>query len=65
MAEAELVYREDLRRWPDNGWSLFGLAESLEAQGKKQEAAAIRKTFDSVWGSAAVKLTSSCFCEAR
>ena len=25
-AEAEAVYREDLRRWPDNGWSLFGLA---------------------------------------
>ena len=32
-AQAESVYREDLRRWPDNGWSLHGLVASLEAQG--------------------------------
>ena len=34
FAEAEQVYREDLKRLPDNGWSLFGLAESLRAQKK-------------------------------
>ena len=33
-AEAEKVYREDLRRFPENGWSLFGLAQALRAQGK-------------------------------
>ena len=31
-ADAEAVYREDLKRFRENGWSLFGLAKSLEAQ---------------------------------
>lgn len=62
-AEAEKVYREDLRRWTDNGWSLFGLAASLEAQGKKAEAANVRAKFDEVWKRADVKLSSSCFCQ--
>ena len=38
-AEAEQVYREDLARLPDNGWSLYGLAESLRAQKKDPEEA--------------------------
>ena len=61
--EAEAVYREDLRRWPDNGWSLFGLAASLETQGKKAEAAAVRAKFDEIWKHADVKIPSSCFCQ--
>src|SRR4029450_10259834 len=32
--EAEQVYRDDLKRLPDNGWSLFGLSEALAAQQK-------------------------------
>ena len=40
--EAEQVYREDLRRNPGNGWSLFGLTRSLRAQGKTAEAGADR-----------------------
>lgn len=32
-AEAEQTYREDLTIYPENGWSLDGLARSLEAQG--------------------------------
>ncbi len=35
--EAEKVYREDLLWNPGNGWSLLGLYQSLEAQGKSQE----------------------------
>lgn len=61
--EAEAVYREDLRRWPDNGWSLFGLAASLETQGKKAEAAAVRAKFDEIWKHADVKIPSSCYCQ--
>ena len=30
------VYRDDLKRLPDNGWSLHGLAESLRAQKKER-----------------------------
>lgn len=61
-AEAEAVYREDLRRWPDNGWSLHGLATCLDAQGKKSEAGEFRTRFDEVWKRADVEITSSCFC---
>lgn len=32
--DAERVYREDLKKHPHNGWSLFGLNAALEAQGK-------------------------------
>jgi tetratricopeptide (TPR) repeat protein len=62
-AEAETVYREDLRRWPENGWSLYGLAACLEVQGKKSEAAQVRARFDEIWKHADVKITSSCFCQ--
>ncbi|HTK73767.1 MAG TPA: hypothetical protein VL371_00830 [Gemmataceae bacterium] len=64
-AEAEAVYRADLAQWPENGWSLFGLAASLEAQGKKDEAAAVRRKFDAVWKHADVTPPASCFCAAN
>lgn len=59
---AEVVYREDLRHWPDNGWSLHGLAASLEAQGKKDDAVMAKFQFAEVWKRADVKIPSSCFC---
>ena len=58
-AEAEAVYREDLRRNPENGWSLFGLAQSLRAQNKTVEAAAVDARFRRAWARADVTLTSS------
>jgi tetratricopeptide (TPR) repeat protein len=64
-SEAEAAYREDLQRWPDNGWSLFGLAESLAAQGKHDEAAKVREKFNTAWKHADVTLSSSCFCQCR
>jgi tetratricopeptide (TPR) repeat protein len=60
-AEAEAVYREDLKRFPENGWSLFGLAAALRAQGKSDEAAAVDKRFSKAWSAADVKLTASRF----
>jgi tetratricopeptide (TPR) repeat protein len=60
-AEAETVYREDLRRNPENGWSLFGLAQSLRAQGKGTEAAAVDGRFRRAWAQADVTLTASRF----
>lgn len=47
--EAEKVYREDLAIYPENGWSLKGLADSLEAQGKKSAAQEIQQRFASAW----------------
>ncbi len=59
--DAEQVYREDLRRNPGNGWSLYGLAESLRAQGKTAEAAQAEESFRKAWAQADVKLTASRF----
>ncbi len=48
-AEAEQVYRDDLKEFPKNGWALFGLHQSLIAQGKVAEAQEIKKQFDEAW----------------
>ncbi len=58
-AEAEVVYRKDLQQFPNNGWSLFGLAESLRAQGKMDEAADVQKQFEAAWQYADIRLTAS------
>jgi tetratricopeptide (TPR) repeat protein len=58
-AEAEAVYREDLRRNPENGWALFGLMKSLDV--RSQEAAAVKARFRKAWARADVKLTESRF----
>lgn len=59
--EAEAVYREDLRRNPENGWSLFGLGRSLRAQGKTGEAAAVDERFRRAWARADFGLTAARF----
>ena len=63
VAEAEAVYREDLDRLPENGWSLFGLSQSLHRQDKHEAAREVDARFRKVWSDADVKLTSSCFCQ--
>jgi tetratricopeptide (TPR) repeat protein len=57
--EAETVFWEDLRRNPENGWSLFGLEQALEAQGKTADAAAVAERFRKAWKDADVTLTSA------
>ena len=59
--EAEQVYRDDLNVHPQNGWSLYGLAKSLEAQGKLDESKAAQQEFEAAWADADVTLTSSRF----
>ncbi len=51
---AERVFREDLQRFPDNGWSLHGLALALEAQGRHGEAAEAAQRFRAVGAEADV-----------
>jgi hypothetical protein len=58
-ADAEKVYREDLRRHPNNGWALFGLSETLRARGNADAADAVRAQFQQAWIRADVKITSS------
>jgi hypothetical protein len=59
LEEAEATYRKDLEQYPRNGWSMFGLIESLEAQGK--DSTEIRDKFAILWAEADVTLTSSTF----
>jgi tetratricopeptide (TPR) repeat protein len=66
FAEAEQIYREDLVRLPENGWSLFGLAESLRQQQKNpDEVAALTEKFSKTWAKSDTKITTSCLCQAR
>ncbi len=62
-AEAEAVYREDLRRRPENGWALYGLIQALRAQGESRatDLAQTEARFQKAWATADVKLTSSRF----
>lgn len=62
FAEAEAVYREDLHYWPENGWSLFGLAEALKGQGKATEEKEVRKRFKAAWKNADTEIGASCLC---
>ncbi|HEY7819631.1 MAG TPA: hypothetical protein VIG29_15530 [Vicinamibacteria bacterium] len=57
--EAETIYWEDLRRNRENGWALYGLMKSLEAQNKTEQAALIKSRFEKAWSRADVKLDSS------
>lgn len=63
--EAERHYRDDLRRYPENGWSLHGLAECLARRGLTEEARVMRERFDRAWTKATVEIPGSCFCRNR
>jgi len=60
-AEAERVYREDLRRNPANGWSLYGLEAALRAQGRSDAAARVARELAAAWRHADVRLLASAF----
>jgi tetratricopeptide (TPR) repeat protein len=53
---AEQAFRQDLVRYPNNGWSLHGLAEALRAQGRTREADEVAAKFNRVWARADVSL---------
>ncbi|MQA28208.1 MAG: hypothetical protein GEU82_00005 [Luteitalea sp.] len=57
--DAEEVYREDLKRFRENGWSLFGLMQALKAQGRTVEAADVQRRLATAWTRADITLTSS------
>ncbi|MGB7248389.1 MAG: hypothetical protein WBC73_05575 [Phormidesmis sp.] len=48
-AEAEKIYREDLAIYPENGWSLKGLAKSLEAQDETAAAREAQRRLNIAW----------------
>lgn len=52
----EAAFRDELRAHAKNPRALFGLAESLKAQGKAGEEAAARKQFEEGWQHSDMKL---------
>ena len=58
-ADAETVYRADLEEYPHNGWSMKGLTNALEAQGREGEAAEARMHFNQSWSMADVEIEAS------
>jgi len=60
-AEAEVVYWQDLRRYRDNGYSLYGLWQSFKARGRTEDAARIKAQFQVAWADSDVGLSSSRF----
>lgn len=57
VTEAEAVFREDLRRHPRNGRSLFGLKKSLEAQSRWADYYWIDQAFQQAWRFSDIELT--------
>jgi tetratricopeptide (TPR) repeat protein len=60
-ADAEQVYRMDLKQHPHNGWALFGLKKSLEAQQKQAQVKVADQEFQQAWARADVQLQASRF----
>lgn len=59
-ADAVTVYRAELNRFPNNGWSLFDLSAALRETGQVAQAKRAKDRFSRLWADADVKLTSSC-----
>ena len=51
-SDAERVFREDLAKFPANGWSLRGLAQAVRRQGKNAAADSVDAQFKKVWSTA-------------
>jgi hypothetical protein len=63
--EAKAVYEANLKRYPENGWALHGLAECLKGLGRTDEAAEVRARFDKAWARSDTVIPGSCFCKTR
>ena len=59
--EAERVYRRDMELNRNDGWALFGLWQSLEAQGRTAEADEVFQAHEQAWQFADTELTRSRF----
>ena len=58
-ARAEQVYRDELSSHPHNGWSLHGLRQALEAQGKSDPD--VDADFEESWSRSDVWIVASRF----
>jgi tetratricopeptide (TPR) repeat protein len=61
FAEAEAVYRADLKVHPHNGWTMLGLRDALMGQGRDAEAEEFAANVPKAWSRADVTPPSSCY----
>ena len=54
-SDAARAFREDLSKFPENGWSLRGLAEALRAMGKTAEATEVETRIRKAWATADIR----------
>ena len=59
---AENIYRQDLNKWPDNVWSLYGLSRCLRARGATVEAEEVESRLVEVRSRADIAIKTSCLC---
>ena len=57
--EAREVFEDDLAQYPMNGWSMFGLARAMRAEGNDAEANEVLSKFNAVWQFADIELDTS------
>ena len=57
--EAEAAFGADMKKFPENGWSLSGLQASLERQGRRADAADVRARLERAWGGADTALMAA------
>jgi tetratricopeptide (TPR) repeat protein len=60
--QAEHVYRADLAKWPNNGWSLYGLSRALQLQRKTEQAKKVDRQYREIWKDADAMTDTSCKC---
>ena len=65
VVEAEAVYREDLKQYKDNLWSLLGLYQALKQQGKMEEAEVVQASFQKASARADINIQASCLCATK
>jgi hypothetical protein len=61
---AEEVFREQLRRVPDDPWALLGLEQSLRVQGRRGESEALAADLAAAWARAEARPPAACWCAA-
>jgi hypothetical protein len=61
-AGAEASYREDLTKHKENAWSLLGLSQALDRQGKQEEHSSMQARVKDAWGRADIEAPASCYC---
>ena len=59
--DAEAVFREDLKRHPNNGWAWRGLSMALADEQRGAAAARAASEFRKAWSRADVQLTAAAF----